>query len=196
MSQNRMLRTSVGTRAGAFGPNEWALTIACGLIWGASFLWIAVGLESFAPNFITWLRIAAGLAAISCMPSSWKRIERRDWPAIVFLGIFYMAFPLALFPVLHGANADLNQTLAMGLIVIIVVQWYSIRVLGLGGYLKRFTKPFELPLRNVKLAEFVGGLDGFRGVYVRDQAPGQLEGGVHLRNELPAFSCRGRREVG
>jgi len=42
-------------------------------------------------------------------------------------------FPLALFPVLHGANADLNQTLAMGLIVILVVQWYSIRVLGLGG---------------------------------------------------------------
>ena len=55
-------------------------------------------------------------------------------------------FPLAIFPVLHGANADLNQTLAMGLIVIIVVQWYSIRVLGLFGYLKRFTKPFELPL--------------------------------------------------
>ena len=55
-------------------------------------------------------------------------------------------FPLAIFPVLHGANADLNQTLAMGLIVIIVVQWYSIRVLGIRGYLKRFTKPFELPL--------------------------------------------------
>ena len=55
-------------------------------------------------------------------------------------------FPLAIFPILHGANADLNQTLAMGLIVIIVVQWYSIRVLGLNGYLRRFTKPFELPL--------------------------------------------------
>ena len=55
-------------------------------------------------------------------------------------------FPLAVFPILHGANADLNQTLAMGLIVIIVVQWYSIRVLGLAGYLRRFTKPFELPV--------------------------------------------------
>jgi F-type H+-transporting ATPase subunit a len=55
-------------------------------------------------------------------------------------------FPLAVFPVLHGANADLNQTLAMALIVIGVVQWYSIRVLGLRGYLRRFTKPFELPL--------------------------------------------------
>jgi F-type H+-transporting ATPase subunit a len=55
-------------------------------------------------------------------------------------------FPLALFPVLHGANADLNQTLAMALIVIGVVQWYSVRVLGWKGFLLRFTKPFELPL--------------------------------------------------
>ena len=55
-------------------------------------------------------------------------------------------FPLGLFPILHAANADLNQTLAMGLIVNIVVQWYSIRVLGVRGYFRRFTKPFELPL--------------------------------------------------
>ena len=31
--------------------------------------------------------------------------------------------PLVIFPILHGANADLNQTLAMALIVIGVVQW-------------------------------------------------------------------------
>jgi F-type H+-transporting ATPase subunit a len=55
-------------------------------------------------------------------------------------------FPLALFPILHGANADLNQTLAMAFIVIGVVQWYSVKTLGWKGYLLRFTKPFELPL--------------------------------------------------
>src|SRR5258708_17173098 len=54
--------------------------------------------------------------------------------------------PLAGFPLLHGANADLNQTLAMALVVIGVVQWYSVRVLGWRGYLRRFTKPFELPV--------------------------------------------------
>jgi F-type H+-transporting ATPase subunit a len=54
--------------------------------------------------------------------------------------------PLGLVPILHGANADLNQTLAMALVVIAVVQWYSVRVLGWKGYLLRFTKPFELPL--------------------------------------------------
>ena len=55
-------------------------------------------------------------------------------------------FPLGLFPVLHGANADLNQTLAMAFIVIAVVQWYSVRTLGWRGYFRRFTKPFEMPL--------------------------------------------------
>jgi F-type H+-transporting ATPase subunit a len=54
--------------------------------------------------------------------------------------------PLGLFPALRGANTDLNQTLALGLIVIVVVQWYSVSVLGWRGYLRRFTKPFELPL--------------------------------------------------
>jgi len=53
-------------------------------------------------------------------------------------------FPLA-GPV-HPANADLNQTLAMALVVIIVVQGYSLRVLGVGGYFRRFTKPFEMAL--------------------------------------------------
>jgi len=54
--------------------------------------------------------------------------------------------PLAIFPILHGANADLNQTLALALVVIAVVQWYSVRVLGWRGYFRRFTKPFEMPL--------------------------------------------------
>jgi len=53
-------------------------------------------------------------------------------------------FPLA--GPIHPANADLNQTLAMALVVIIVVQGYSLRVLGVRGYFRRFTKPFEMAL--------------------------------------------------
>ena len=45
---------------------------------------------------------------------------------------------------LEPANADLNQTAAMAIMVILVVQWYSVRVLGWRGYLRRFTKPFEM----------------------------------------------------
>lgn len=53
-------------------------------------------------------------------------------------------FPLGFTSLLQPANADLNQTLAMAIVVILVVQWYSIRALGLPGYLHRFTKPFEM----------------------------------------------------
>jgi F-type H+-transporting ATPase subunit a len=44
------------------------------------------------------------------------------------------------------AAADINLTIAMALAVIVIVQWYSIHVLGFRGYLRRFTKPFELSL--------------------------------------------------
>ena len=53
-------------------------------------------------------------------------------------------FPLGFSPLLHPANSDINQTLAMAVVVFLIVQGYSIRVLGLRGYLRRFTKPFEL----------------------------------------------------
>jgi len=51
-------------------------------------------------------------------------------------------FPLA--KPLEPANSDLNQTAAMAIMVILVVQWYSVRVLGWRGYFHRFTKPFEM----------------------------------------------------
>jgi F-type H+-transporting ATPase subunit a len=41
------------------------------------------------------------------------------------------------------ANSDLNQTAAMAVVVFIVTTWYSLRELGLKGYLRRFTKPFD-----------------------------------------------------
>jgi F-type H+-transporting ATPase subunit a len=68
--------------------------------------------------------------------------------ATIFLFVLFANwidfFPLTA-PV-EPAAADINLTLAMALAVIIIVQWYSIHVLGFRGYLRRFTKPFELPL--------------------------------------------------
>jgi F-type H+-transporting ATPase subunit a len=47
---------------------------------------------------------------------------------------------------IHPANTDLNQTAALGVLVFLIVQWYGIRVQGLKGYLRRFTKPFDMSL--------------------------------------------------
>lgn len=53
-------------------------------------------------------------------------------------------FPLGFSPLIKPANSDLNQTLAMAIVVILIVQWYSVKVLGVRGYLRRFTKPFGM----------------------------------------------------
>src|SRR5207244_10879360 len=71
-------------------------------------------------------------------------------PLAMTLGFYILvANWLDFFPLtepVHPANADLNQTLAMALVVIIVVQAYSLQVLGVRGYFRRFTKPFEMAL--------------------------------------------------
>ena len=68
--------------------------------------------------------------------------------ATIFLFILFANW-LDFFPLtspVEPAAADINLTLAMALAVIVIVQWYSIHVLGFRGYLRRFTKPFELPI--------------------------------------------------
>ena len=49
------------------------------------------------------------------------------------------------------AAADINLTLAMAIAVIVIVQWYSIHVLGFRGYLRRFTKPSPIRQRTASV---------------------------------------------
>lgn len=68
--------------------------------------------------------------------------------ATIFIFIL-LANWLDFFPLtkpIEPAAADINLTIAMAIAVIVIVQWYSIHVLGIKGYFRRFTKPFELPV--------------------------------------------------
>lgn len=77
---------------------DWALIAVPGVIWGASFLFIAEGLHAVGPMGVTLVRIAVGLAALSFFRGSWKPVERSDWSKIAWLGLLWMAFPLSMFP--------------------------------------------------------------------------------------------------
>lgn len=77
---------------------DWALLALPGLIWGASFLFIAEGLEALAPDGVTFLRIVIGFTTLSLIPAARKPIARRDWPGTALLGVLWMAFPLSMFP--------------------------------------------------------------------------------------------------
>jgi drug/metabolite transporter (DMT)-like permease len=95
----RLITTARGTRAEAFGPLEWGVLAAIALMWGSSFLWIAIGLEAFEPGLIAFLRIALGTAAVALVPRARRPVDREDRWRIAFLGLVWMAIPLTLFPV-------------------------------------------------------------------------------------------------
>ena len=64
---------------------------------------------------------------------------------------FFILFAnwLDVFPLVapfEPANADVNLTLAMAIVVIVLVEWYSVHVLGWKRFFYRFTHPFDAPI--------------------------------------------------
>jgi len=77
---------------------DWLLLILPGVIWGASFLFIAEGLEALGPNGVTFFRIFVGFLTLSLIPAARRPIARSDWGATAALGVLWLAFPLSMFP--------------------------------------------------------------------------------------------------
>jgi drug/metabolite transporter (DMT)-like permease len=77
---------------------DWILLIVPGAIWGASFLFIAEGLEAMGPNGVTFTRILVGFLTLAVFPGSRRAIRREDWLGTALVGILWMAFPLSMFP--------------------------------------------------------------------------------------------------
>ncbi len=74
------------------------MLVVPGLIWGASFLFIAEGLRAIDPNGLTFLRICVGFATLALFPAARKPIDRTAWGKIAWLGVLWFAFPLSMFP--------------------------------------------------------------------------------------------------
>jgi drug/metabolite transporter (DMT)-like permease len=86
------------TLAISSGGLNWLLVVGPGLIWGASFLFIAEGLQAIAPMGVTFVRIAIGFLTLSLVPSARRPILPADRLGTAFLGILWLAFPLSMFP--------------------------------------------------------------------------------------------------
>jgi len=76
----------------------WLLLLIPGLIWGASFLFIAEGLRSIGPSGVCFVRICIGFATLALFPSARKPVARADWGSVAWLGLLWFAFPLSMFP--------------------------------------------------------------------------------------------------
>jgi drug/metabolite transporter (DMT)-like permease len=157
----RVLSTVEGTHeAHAFGPADWLLFAVPPLIWGFSFLFIAVGLEHFAPSVVTAGRIGFGALALGALPASRRSVPAREWPRILFVSATWMAIPFTCFSVAEQwISSSLAGMLngAMPLVAAIVA----------GAMLRR------LPTR----PQVIGLLIGFGGV-VLVMWPALHEGGT------------------
>jgi drug/metabolite transporter (DMT)-like permease len=78
--------------------NGWLLLVIPGLIWGASFLFMAEGLQSIGPNGVCFVRICVGFATLALFPSARRTVPRADWGRVAWLGLLWFAFPLSMFP--------------------------------------------------------------------------------------------------
>jgi drug/metabolite transporter (DMT)-like permease len=83
----------------AFEPLDWALLAGVALTWGASFLFIELGLDHFEPGLVAFLRVFFGAVTLALVPGARKPIERGDWPLVALLGVIWMAAPFMLFSV-------------------------------------------------------------------------------------------------
>ena len=91
--------TAAGTQRGPFGWPEWSLLAGVALIWGSSYLLIAIGLEALEPAVITWVRVILGFAVLVGLPAARRPVERADWGRIAVLGIVWSTIPFLLGPV-------------------------------------------------------------------------------------------------
>ena len=92
--------TADATHRDAFEVRDWTQLVFAGMVWGASFIFIAAGLDHFSPGVVTVVRLALGCITLGLFRSARTvRIDREDWPRVVLVGITWLAFPMTLFPI-------------------------------------------------------------------------------------------------
>lgn len=100
MATTRMLTTSHGTNREAFTVRDWILFVSLALIWGSSFLFMAMGLDAFHPGLVTLLRVMFGAGFLALLPKARaSKIDREDLPKIIVLAAIWVAIPFTLFPI-------------------------------------------------------------------------------------------------
>jgi drug/metabolite transporter (DMT)-like permease len=160
VATKRILSTSSGTNEGSFTLGDWALFLSIAGIWGASFLFMDIGLEAFEPGLITWMRVGLGAGALALFPATRRPVATADRPRIVALSFLWVAVPFTLFPVAQ--------------------QWINSALTGmLNGGMPIFAAVFATALlrRMPRRAHLVGLVVGFAGV-VAISLPSIGEGGT------------------
>lgn len=93
----RLIVTGPGSRSEAYAALDWGLLATTSLIWGASFLFIAVGLRSLEPGVIAAARVMLGAGALALFRRARVSIAPGDRARVAMIGIAGQAGPALLF---------------------------------------------------------------------------------------------------
>jgi drug/metabolite transporter (DMT)-like permease len=82
-----------------FATGDWLMLAGVSLTWGASFLFIDVGLEHFAPVLVAFGRVAFGALTLAVLPGVRRPVPRSEWPLIAAMAVTWMAIPFTCFAI-------------------------------------------------------------------------------------------------
>jgi drug/metabolite transporter (DMT)-like permease len=99
MSVSTRRETLLDQETTHFATRDWLMLAGVSLTWGASFLFIDVGLEHFAPVLVAFGRVAFGALTLSALPGVRRPVPRSEWPLIVAMAVTWMAIPFTCFAI-------------------------------------------------------------------------------------------------
>lgn len=99
MSVSTRRETLLDQETTHFATSDWLMLAGVSLTWGASFLFIDVGLEHFAPVLVAFGRVAFGALTLSLLPGVRRPVPRSEWPLIVAMAVTWMAIPFTCFAI-------------------------------------------------------------------------------------------------
>jgi drug/metabolite transporter (DMT)-like permease len=99
MSVSTRRETLLDQETTHFATRDWLMLAGVSLTWGASFLFIDVGLEHFAPALVAFGRVAFGALTLSALPGVRQPVPRSEWPLIGAMAVTWMAIPFTCFAI-------------------------------------------------------------------------------------------------
>lgn len=108
---------------------SWILVTAVGAIWGASFLFIEIGIRDMSPAVVAWARVALGAAVL--VPFAWYRGVLRVPGATLGLIVFLAAAQVAVpFFLIGEGQREITSSLS-GILVASTPLWTALLAIRL-----------------------------------------------------------------